>query len=201
MNEYAYIFDIGNVLINFDFSKLLKNISDVTEYNIVEVEKKLLSPLFFKSETGHITSEEYYKDFSKNLDLKWSYEDFIIKWEEIYSINEVGNNLLEELIKDNQNVYMLSNLAELNKIAIENKFENFLNKTKRNFYSYETGFRKPEIEIYQYIISELGFAPDKCIFFDDLLANIDASKRVKMNGIVFNNDIKNIKNQIKEIVK
>ncbi len=179
-----YIFDIGNVLINFDLEKLQKRISDNSDITYKELHETWNSPLFFKSETGNATSEEYYDELSKRISLKWSYKQFISEWSEVYSYNEKGNKLLDECNKKG-NVYILSNLAELNKIAIEEKFNGFFDRTLYNCFSYDTGFRKPNLEIFEFLCHKINAEPAKCLFFDDLKENIDAAKKVGLQGIVF----------------
>ncbi len=179
-----YIFDIGNVLINFDLEKLQKDISKDSDITYEELKDTWSSPLFLKSETGHATSEEYYEELSNRINLKWSYSKFISAWADVYSYNEKGNKLLDDCNKKG-NVYILSNLAELNKIAIEEKFPGFFDRSLYNGFSYETGFRKPDLKIFEFICDKINAKPAKCLFFDDLKENIEAAQKVGLNGLVF----------------
>jgi putative hydrolase of the HAD superfamily len=45
----------------------------------------------------------------------------------------------------------------------------------------EVGMRKPERRIFEHTLSELGLAPDECVFVDDHVGNIQAASAL---GIV-----------------
>ena len=46
------------------------------------------------------------------------------------------------------------------------------------------GLRKPEPEIYLLSAKRLGLRPDRCVFVDDLLANVEGARAVGMEGIL-----------------
>ena len=49
------------------------------------------------------------------------------------------------------------------------------------YYSHEIHLRKPEIEIYKLILDQNNFLGDEVIFFDDIDANLIASKKLNFN--------------------
>lgn len=53
------------------------------------------------------------------------------------------------------------------------------------FLSHEIGMVKPTMEIYRYVLKELGMKPDETIFVDDLKENIQAAEALGMHGIVY----------------
>lgn len=44
------------------------------------------------------------------------------------------------------------------------------------FLSHEIGARKPEPDIYAHVIDALGGAPEKIVFFDDVMRNVEAAR-------------------------
>uniref|UniRef100_UPI00359311D8 HAD-IA family hydrolase n=1 Tax=Aquiflexum sp. TaxID=1872584 RepID=UPI00359311D8 len=48
----------------------------------------------------------------------------------------------------------------------------------RVFLSHEMGLAKPDEAIYKAVINEIQVEPNRVLFFDDLLANLDGAKRV-----------------------
>jgi len=45
------------------------------------------------------------------------------------------------------------------------------------------GMRKPDPEIYRLTCSRLGVAPERCLFIDDLLCNVEAADALGMQTI------------------
>ena len=50
-------------------------------------------------------------------------------------------------------------------------------------FSYEVGSAKPEPEIYLEALKRAGSQPEKCLFVDDLLVNIETAKEMGMKTI------------------
>ncbi|OVA01672.1 HAD-like domain [Macleaya cordata] len=53
------------------------------------------------------------------------------------------------------------------------------------FCSCNTGKRKPQADSYMEVLSHLGVEPDKCIFIDDRMVNVEAAKNAGIVGIHF----------------
>ena len=102
-----------------------------------------------------------------------------------HTLLEEGVSLLKDLKAKGHKVYILSNQAEYNRIAIEKKFPGFYSMCTYNFLSFELGYYKPDIRIYEAAIKGIGATPAECTFFDDLQENIDGAKKAGMNGICF----------------
>ena len=50
----------------------------------------------------------------------------------------------------------------------------------RVFSSHELGMRKPELELYEHVLREMGVLPAATVFFDDLEINVAAARRLGM---------------------
>lgn len=51
------------------------------------------------------------------------------------------------------------------------------------FYSGRMGLVKPDVEIYEAVVGELGAAPEQCVFVDDRLENIEGAERAGLVGL------------------
>jgi len=181
------IFDIGGVLINFDFPRLARELSARTGQD-----PERLLPLFERDvvhdvETGRTAPEEFYDRTMAPLLPGMSYDDWVRAWMDNYSVNEPGWGLLEEARDHGRPVSLLSNLSPYNQLAIERKFPHFFRATHRNLYSYELGLHKPDPRIYVAAGEALGVAPDRCFFLDDLEENVDGAREAGMRARRFEN--------------
>jgi putative hydrolase of the HAD superfamily len=52
----------------------------------------------------------------------------------------------------------------------------------RYYFSDEIGLVKPEKEIFDYVISDLGVPPGRIGFFDDTPVNVEGARRAGMNA-------------------
>jgi putative hydrolase of the HAD superfamily len=52
----------------------------------------------------------------------------------------------------------------------------------------EVGMRKPEPEIYQFTVDQLGLAAEHCVFVDDLRPNVRAAAALGMTGVHHTDD-------------
>lgn len=197
------VFDLGNVLVEFTPKDYLKRIG------IPETDIENLAALIFKDkrwnefDRGTITIEEYTASLKSENP---QYSEYI---ESIFSDNWAKNffkpkeKSIEFLKKCSEiyGIYVLSNVSEyvLDYIKTLDFFEECVTS---GTYSYQVGLCKPEIEIYETFLADNELVPEECLFLDDLPQNIEAAKKMKMNGILFNDNIKEVvdflKNQLKQ---
>ena len=198
----VFIFDIGSVLINFDIRKLLQKFANNSGLSIDQILGLFDKPELLEVETGKISGKDYFEHLVKTTGIKWNYDDWIKAWADIYEINEIGFNLLKELKSKKYSIYILSNLAEYNRDAIEIKVPEILTETEYNFYSFELGYHKPDPRIYQEVCARLSMHPAKCVFIDDMQENIDGAISIGMEGIVYRNEmIEGIERKINTIIQ
>jgi putative hydrolase of the HAD superfamily len=58
-----------------------------------------------------------------------------------------------------------------------------LKPMRRQFLSFEMGRRKPEREAFERIATELALPPDRILFFDDSLANVEGARAAGMQAV------------------
>ena len=68
----------------------------------------------------------------------------------------------------------INHFKETNGDTFYNRFYNCFQKV---YFSYDLGQRKPELEIYNYVINENKLNPEKTLFVDDNLDNIVGAQK------------------------
>ena len=201
MDQPVFMFDIGNVLIDFDLSILQQRIVSASATTLPELQHNWFGNLI-AVETGKINPRIFYEDFSTSLGLSWSYDEWITAWSEIYSIHQFGHSLFLELCRSGHRVVILSNLAPYNVTAIEQKFPNFFSVAQDNFFSFELGLHKPDPAIYETVCQALRVEPAQCILLDDNGDNVKGAQSVGMLAYQFlPANYKNISNNIQLLLK
>ena len=197
---YRYIFDIGGVLIRYDSEEIIGQLTKAYHCDAEAVGKLFSHELLYQVESGKISAEDFFTVHVSRVLPELTYEEWIGVFENHYTINPAGLDLLKDLKQKGRKVYILSNLAEFHKIAIERKIDGFFDHCHQNFFSYEMGYHKPELEIFRDLCTAIGEKPENCVFFDDLPKNVEGACEAGMKGILFSNDnIEQIYEKVREL--
>jgi len=183
----AIIFDLGNVLIDFDHTVAAKKISAFTTKTPPEIFN-----LFFDSgltalfEEGKITPLEFFSKVKEMLNLTINYDEFLLIWNEIFFLTK-KNRSVYNLAKTLKNRYKLILLSNINILHFE-----YLKKTFPVFdafryiiTSFEVGFRKPRIEIYEKALEIINAAPANVFYTDDRAELVEEANRLGIRSFVF----------------
>jgi putative hydrolase of the HAD superfamily len=68
------------------------------------------------------------------------------------------------------------------------------------YFSWQTGFVKPDKKAWELVLSENNLNPEDCIYFDDQQKNLDVSESVGIKSYMFTNE-KELENKINDLLK
>lgn len=181
------LFDLGNVLVDFDLKPAVERISRFCSKSPDEI-----FSLFFDScltssfEKGKLSPEEFYKQTKEMLDLKLSYESFVPIWNEIFFFSSKNRSVyhIANLLKKHYRIALLSNTNILHYGHIKNSFPIF-NVFEKLFLSFEIGAAKPDKIIYSKVIEVLGVLPENIFYTDDRSELVDSASRLGIKSFVF----------------
>ena len=190
-NLDAIIFDLGGVILNIDYSLTRQAFEKSGITNFHEMYSQAAADdLFENLETGNVSEEDFYKQFNKRTQIALDKNEIQINWNAmLLSFREKSLEFLES-IKSKYKLYLLSNtnhihLDAFNKIYHTTSrikpFEEFFDKV---YYSCEIGLRKPNSDIYEFVLKENDLEAAKTLFIDDSVQNIDAAKDVGLQTIL-----------------
>ena len=175
MNKKYFIFDIGNVLVDFDFQVLLKQIAADSGTPVEQPTERDLE-MHHAVEEGVISDQEFVDFLNQSKGLSWTVDTLIGVWQKMFTVNPTGYGMFREAIARGLPVYTLSNIAEHHIEAIERNWPGFFDGATGLFLSYQVGARKPNAEIYRRMLDDLGVKGEQCLFLDDLERNIEAAR-------------------------
>ena len=180
------IFDIGNVLLDFNPKEYLK--SKMKEDKVDYVHKEIFeSEEWIMLDRGTILEEEAIKIITSRSNgneelIKIAFE----KWYDILNPIEKTVDILKNLKESGYKVYYLSNFHLKAFEHVTSKY-NFFNIFDGGVVSYEEKIIKPEKEIYNKIIEKYKLNVNESIFIDDMECNINKAKEVGFKTILFKN--------------
>jgi FMN phosphatase YigB (HAD superfamily) len=184
------LFDLGNVLLPFEHYQIAEKLSQFSQRKEFKDPQRIFSYLFdFEKgsvngyEVGKVSSIQFFESLKKNLHLSLSFEEFIPIWNDIFTENgEVSEIILT--LKGKYRLGLLSNTDSLHFNYILEKFPIIWTFGKW-ILSYEVGFRKPAVQIYQKAIEWASVGPEKILFIDDTEKYVEAAVSLGMEGIHF----------------
>ena len=188
MKKPIFIFDLGNVLVNFSEKELITIIAEESGLPYEEIWDNRIDDDLIAVETGKLSPKEYFEKSVRRKIPHWKYDDLIQLWIDVFFLNPDGRGLFLNLKKKGYDVYILSNLAEFNKIAVERKFPGFFKESTENIFSYKLGFHKPDPRIYRTVTERVRVRPEDCVFFDDAYKNVEGARQAGWMGIHFCKD-------------
>ena len=166
-----YIFDLGNVIVDIDFNRVLGAWSDFSRVPLATLKQNFaMGETFHQHERGEIGDEEFAERFCQEMDLPLSYEQFSHGWQAVFvAIRPEAIDIMHKLRKQGHRVVVLSNT----------------NRLPTTFYlSQEMGMRKPEARIYQAVLQSEGFTAADAVFFDDNADNIEGANQLGITSIL-----------------
>ncbi|MFA5144819.1 MAG: HAD family phosphatase [Candidatus Omnitrophota bacterium] len=192
----AVIFDLGNVLIDFDHmiavQKLFQQGSSPSKGpGFMDKSPDGIFNLFFDSELtelfeeGRLSGPQFFSRVKEMLSLKLDYDEFLPIWNEIFFFSEKNlsvYNLAVSLGK-HYKLAILSNINILHFEYIKRAFPIF--NAFQIMASFEMGLRKPQSRIYHRALEILGVSPDSCFYADDRPELVESAKGLGIRGFVF----------------
>ena len=174
------LFDFGDVFINLD-------------KEAPGIEMKKLGIHSFSNEMIEINKQYEKGKIDTTQFLEWYYKEF--PWISKKQLSEAWNSIilffpeyklkfLEDLANSKQyQLILLSNTNNLHiKKVIENmtlkRYNRFKNCFNAFYLSEEINLRKPDKNIYEFILKTHNIDPHECFFIDDTLENIIAAKKL-----------------------
>lgn len=179
------IFDLGNVILNFDHNPICEKIARNSKYSRDDIYNiSLNSEEFRLYDNGRIRSEELFQWVLKRFDINISYEIFQSIWTGNFSLNNSIEVLLSNLKKNGYNLILLSNTNELHFDFIRENFR-VIDVFDDLILSYKLGYSKPHMEIFIEALRKADSLAEDCVYIDDIEEFCKAAAKHGINSIIY----------------
>jgi putative hydrolase of the HAD superfamily len=171
-----FIFDLGRVLVDFDFRKVIRKLSDHTPKNQKEIHHFFkTTPLWDTFERGKMSAPEFFESMKKDLELDMSYRYFLTHWSDIFEPKHDSIEIVKKL-RTRYQLAMLSNVNVLHWSFLRDRHD-FMHWFQPAIASYKVGYRKPDPEIFELTVEKAKVKPEHAVFTDDIRAHIHAARK------------------------
>jgi len=172
----AFLFDIGNVLVHFDFAKAVRRLAETSEAT-PDAMKTLLEPIKEDLESGRMSDDDFITQSIARIGFGGSRAEFAEIWSDIFTENIPMTALVRRLAREHP-LYLFSNTSGLHKEWFMRRFDVFA-QFRGGIFSHEAGCMKPDAAIYEKAIAQLDLDPAQTFYIDDLPENIAAGERLR----------------------
>jgi FMN phosphatase YigB (HAD superfamily) len=168
------VFDLGKVLVDFDYSIAGRRLAAKSKLPAAEVQKFLdQTPLLFRYETGLMTRRDFYETVKQHTGYAGSIEEFSGYFGDIFTEIPEMIALHAEVRRNGFPTFIFSNTNDLAVEHIRRAFPFFANFDGYIF-SHEVGAMKPAAKIYDALERLTGKRGAEIVYLDDRLENIEA---------------------------
>lgn len=174
----AVVFDIGNVLLPFDFTVALRRLQQKSH---VDSLMETMEPVKFAYESGAIDRAEFLAQMRTVLDYDGTEEEFVAAWQDIFTENTAMTEIVRAL-HAHYPLYLLSNTSDLHMDYVFKMYPVF-GLFKDAVYSYRVKCFKPDRKIYELALQQFGIEAGNTLFIDDLLPNIVTARELGLCAI------------------
>lgn len=180
------IFDVGGVVVDMESDRLVHQVSQLLGRSFEEVQKAIYhEELLLPFELGRISPTAYYEGLKKRLKLRWTYEQFVRAWNDIFRENAEVTEILQRLRKRHR-LIALTNTNMLHLDYLKAAFPS-LSVLEDWVASCDVGLRKPDPEFYQLALARSGVRASQAVYVDDRPELVEAGRGVGLTAIRFEN--------------
>ena len=183
-------FDLGNVILPFNHYQIAEKLLSFVQTKEFRDPRKIFSYIFdLKNgainpfDAGKLSPEEFFQSLKESLQLSIPFEAFVPIWNEIFVENPEVSEIIRSL-KKKWRLGLLSNTDPLHFNYIVSTFP-IVSLLEKWILSYEVGFKKPDIHIFQKAIEWAAVDPEKILFIDDTEGHVEAAISSGMQGLHF----------------
>ena len=172
----AVLFDIGNVLLRFDFKIALDKLALQSEvHDAVEILGQI-DRVKQAYEDGQIDRGSFLRAAFDVLRYRGTEAEFTAAWEDIFEPNTPMIELVEQL-HGKLPLYLLSNTNDIHLDYVWRTYP-FFSLFAGGVFSHKARASKPGREIFEAVCRQCSLDPASTFFIDDLLPNIETARKL-----------------------
>ena len=185
MKPELIIFDLGRVLMDFDFRKTIRSLKRFSPLSEKEIRRYFMeTPLWDAFERGLVEPKDFFLKISNELKLKdLNLKQFAPLWNTIFTEKHDTVSILSRL-RGRYRIALLSNVNIMHWEHIQESHD-FIEWFDHPIASYAVGQRKPDLDIYRTTLHRAGVSPTKAVFIDDIEAHVLAARSLGIRAHQF----------------
>lgn len=178
------IFDLGNVIVNYNQKQIINNFTKKEEEIKYIYDEIFYAPEWELMDLGNITNDEAIEVINKRNKFKYQKltEDFLHEWYKKQTINRDIVEIAKRLKKNEYELFVLSNMANLTYEYFKN--DEFFSLCSGIIISAHEHIKKPDEKVYRLLLDRYNLKAEECLFIDDDLSgeNYKTANKIGIKG-------------------
>jgi len=173
----AVVFDLGKVLVDFDYGIAARKLAESSSAPADEIRALIdQSPLLFRYESAGVTTQEFFDEVRRRIGFRGNFDEFAAAFADIFTEIPEMTRLHAEVRACGLPTFVLSNTNEIAIAHVRRNFPFFAHFTDYVF-SFEHAVLKPAQRIYEITEQRSDCRGGEILFLDDKAENVEAGAR------------------------
>lgn len=183
--EFFY-FDMGNVLLSFDYDIAAEKMSAVCGASADACRQiGYESDLYRQIETGEISQQQFHESFSAESGTTSDREALMHARSDMFTLMAPTARIVTQLKGVRCRTGLLSNTSPDHFNWCRQRFGVIRNLFDEFVLSYEVGAMKPDAKTYEAAIEKAGVSAEAIFFVDDRQENVDGANAAGIDAVLF----------------
>ena len=176
------VLDLGGVILELDVNRSIELLSELGfpgEENLDIIFSKY--PFFLKFETGRIGPDEFLDALTIQLGNHTPREKIIEAWNAMILGFRPDTVKLLTKLREKYRLFLLSNTNAIHEVYyndilhMKHGIPNLTGIFEKVYYSHDVNMRKPDHEIFQYVLDDSRINPRETLYIDDTEVHVKAA--------------------------
>lgn len=183
LNIKNIIFDLGGVILNLDLARTTNKLKNMGLRDIDHLYSLYhQTELFHRLDKGTIDGKEFLEKLNALFPEPPGTEILLETWNAMLLDFPTERATLLSNLKTRYKTFLLSNTNEFHLSHFFNMLtkcfgvENMSSFVHKEYYSCRINMRKPEKEIFEFVINDNQLKPSETLFIDDSLQNVESAR-------------------------
>ena len=189
------VFDLGNVLIEWNSEKILTYFEPEKERRQVLRQAIFESGVWHQTDKGELSLKEACEEVLTQLDASYhsAIKNIFYHWYEVVYVYSDLQERIRLWAAQDYRIYILSTTCEIFYHIEKAGLLPIYPLLSGYILSSEVGVVKPEAEIYQKLLKKYNLNPVESVFIDDIQANLDTAAELGFETILSTSETENIR--------
>ena len=183
----ALLFDLGRVIIDINMSRMLARWAQLAGIPADHIARRGAtitgSEACRRHERGELTDASFFAHLRRELAIELTDEQFIDGWNAIFVGEMPGIRRVLSRAQTRLPLFAFSNTNAAHQACFSVRFADLLAAFQKIYVSHEIGARKPEAAAFRAVVADMGMAPQRILFFDDIAENVAGARACGVRAV------------------
>lgn len=184
-NVRALLFDLGGVLIDIDFGRVLQRWAALSALPVADLKAAFgFDAAYERHERGEIDGAGYFQILRTRLRLNATDDEIAAGWNAVFAGEMADAMAAVRKAREHLPCYAFTNTNRVHFAACLRRFPWIESAFDGVFTSYALGARKPERAAFDAVSRAIGVEPGSIVFFDDTPENVAGAQAAGLRAVL-----------------